>query len=295
MTTVLLASASPARLAVLRGAGLDPLVTVSGVDEDAVLAGLLAAEPAERIRVLAEAKADAVAGQVLAGAVPRVDADDDVLVIGCDSMLLIDGELQGKPESAEQAKQRWRQMAGRGGVLITGHAVRRVSGGRIAASASAARSTTVRMGRPTEAELEAYITTGEPLAVAGALTIDGFGGWFVEGVDGDPSNVLGLSLPLTRELLQQVGVRVTDLWRVPARVGGTAGSPGPDVFAGSAASPVAPVSIALAASAAPAVSPAPAPAPAPAVAVGPTPASRNGAHRTVLSTTALDSPTRRST
>ena len=113
-------------------------------------------------------------------------------------MLLIDGELQGKPADAEQAKARWAQMSGRDGVLITGHAVRRVTGGAVLAAASATRSSIVRMGRPTAAEIDAYVATGEPMSVAGALTIDGYGGWFVDGVDGDPSNVLGISLPLTR-------------------------------------------------------------------------------------------------
>ena len=218
MTVLLLASASPARLAVLRTAGLDPLVTVSGVDEDALLSRLRDTAPEQQIRTLAESKADAVALRVSAGAVPGVPSDD-VVVVGCDSMLLIDGELQGKPAGPEQAKERWRQMAGRNGVLLTGHAVRRVTAGRVTAGAADTRSTIVRMGRPTDAELDAYIATGEPLTVAGALTIDGFGGWFVEGVDGDPSNVLGISLPLTRDLLQRVGVRVTDLWRVPATSG----------------------------------------------------------------------------
>jgi len=212
MTTVLLASASPARLAVLRSAGLDPLVIMSGVDEDALLADREHLSAPERIRALAEAKADAVAQRLAAGGLPEID-DDDVVVVGCDSMLLIDGELQGKPADAEQAKARWQQMAGRDGLLITGHAVRRVVGRAVGARAADSRSTVVRMGRPTDRELDAYIATGEPLAVAGALTIDGFGGWFVEGVDGDPSNVLGISLPLTRDLLGRVGVTVTDLWR----------------------------------------------------------------------------------
>ena len=216
MTVLLLASASPARLAVLQTAGLDPLVTVSGVDEDAVLDRLRDADPETQIQELAEAKADAVAVQVSGGVLPGVPSDD-VVVVGCDSMLLIDGELQGKPAGVDQAKARWRQMAGRDAVLITGHAVRRVMDGRVAAGVAGTRSTVVRMGRPTDGELDAYIATGEPMAVAGALTIDGFGGWFVEGVDGDPSNVLGISLPLTRELLRRVGVRVTDLWRDPAR------------------------------------------------------------------------------
>ncbi len=152
--------------------------------------------------------------RLTAGELPELPRDD-VVVIGCDSMLLIDDELQGKPESPEQARVRWKQMSGREGVLLTGHAVRRVVGTQMCGQAAATRSTVVRMGRPTDRELDAYIATGEPLGVAGALTIDGFGGWFVDGVDGDPSNVLGISLPLVRDLLAEVGVAVTDLWRLP--------------------------------------------------------------------------------
>ncbi len=214
MTELLLASASPARLTVLRTAGLDPFVTVSGVDEDAVLAEVQGRPSQDRIRALAEAKADAAVRRLTAGELPDLPPDD-VVVIGCDSMLLIDDELQGKPESPEQARVRWKQMSGREGVLLTGHAVRRVVGTQMCGQAAATRSTVVRMGRPTDRELDAYIATGEPLGVAGALTIDGFGGWFVDGVDGDPSNVLGISLPLVRDLLAEVGVAVTDLWRLP--------------------------------------------------------------------------------
>ncbi len=212
MTSVLLASASPARLAVLRTAGLDPFVTVSGVDEDALLAALADRPHTEQIKTLAEAKADAVVDRLAAGELPDIPAAD-VIVVGCDSMLLIDDELQGKPADADQAKARWAQMSGRAGVLITGHAVRRVTGGSVLAAASDTRSSIVRMGRPTPAEIDAYVATGEPMSVAGALTIDGYGGWFVDGVDGDPSNVLGISLPLTRRLLAEIGVQVTDLWR----------------------------------------------------------------------------------
>ena len=214
MTTVLLASASPARLGVLRTAGLDPFVTVSGVDEDAVLTALLGKPPEDQIRALAEAKADAVVRRLSGGDLPDIPGDD-VVVVGCDSMLLINGELQGKPATAEQARARWAQMSGREATLITGHALRRVVGGQLQAQASATRSSMVRMGRPTAAEIDAYIATGEPMNVAGALTIDGYGGWFVDGVDGDPSNVLGISLPLTRQLLADLGVQVTDLWRSP--------------------------------------------------------------------------------
>jgi len=178
MTELLLASASPARLAVLRTAGLDPFVTVTGVDEDAVLAGSSGLPPADQVAALGAAKADAAVQRLRDGGLPDIPGDD-VVVIGCDSMLLIDGELQGKPASREQARDRWRRMAGRDGLLITGHAIRRVVDGTTVASAGAPRTTVVRMGNPTDLELEAYIATGEPLGVAGALTIDGFGGWFV--------------------------------------------------------------------------------------------------------------------
>lgn len=201
---VVLASASPARLGLLRAAGLDPDVEVSDVDEDALLAAIPRATPAEKVTTLAGAKATTVAR--------RLDLADAV-VIGCDSMLHIDGELVGKPGSVARARERWRAMAGRTGELLTGHAVLRVVDGTIDRVAEGHAVTVVRFGEPGEAELEAYLASGEPLAVAGAFTLDGLGGWFVEGIDGDPSNVVGLSLPLVRKLLGGVGVTVTDLWR----------------------------------------------------------------------------------
>jgi septum formation protein len=207
---LVLASASPARLSVLRAAGLDPEVEVSAVDEDALLAGLAAASPAvspaEAVVALAGAKATAVARRV-------ADRSPDAVVVGCDSMLHLDGELIGKPRDAATARARWGAMAGGTGELVTGHAVLRLDDGEIDRVAEGHAVTSVRFGRPDPAELEAYLATGEPLAVAGAFTLDGLGGWFVEGVDGDPSNVIGISLPLTRRLLAGVGVRVTDLWR----------------------------------------------------------------------------------
>jgi septum formation protein len=203
---LVLASASPARLSVLRAAGLDPEVEVSAVDEDALLAGLTAASPAETVVALAGAKATAVARRV-------ADRSPDAVVVGCDSMLHLDGELIGKPRDAATARARWEAMAGGTGELVTGHAVLRLDDGEIDRVAEGHAVTGVRFGRPDPAELEAYLATGEPLAVAGAFTLDGLGGWFVEGVDGDPSNVIGISLPLTRRLLAGVGVRVTDLWR----------------------------------------------------------------------------------
>ena len=208
---LVLASASPARLSVLRAAGLDPVVEVSAVDEDALLAGLADAPPGAAVTALAAAKATAVARRV-------ADRLPDAVVVGCDSMLHVRGALVGKPHDAATALARWRAMAGGTGELLTGHAVLRLADGGIDRVAEGHATTTVRFGRPDPAELEAYVATGEPLAVAGAFTLDGLGGWFVDGVDGDPSNVIGISLPLTRRLLAGVGVRVTDLWR-PETVG----------------------------------------------------------------------------
>ncbi|WP_027942077.1 Maf family protein [Amycolatopsis taiwanensis] len=199
-----LASASPARLNVLRAAGIEPTVVVSGVDEDAVAASLTDPSPAELVAALALAKAEAVADEV---------ADPDAVVVGCDSMLWAGGELVGKPGEAEVARKRWTQLAGGTGELLTGHAVLRLEAGRRTRQAAGTQSTTVRFADPTPAELDAYVATGEPLNVAGGFTLDGLGGWFVEGIDGDPSSVIGISLPLTRRLLAEVGVSVVNLWR----------------------------------------------------------------------------------
>ncbi|WP_330272528.1 Maf-like protein [Lentzea sp. NBC_00516] len=197
---LILASQSPARLSVLRSAGIEPVVRVSGVDEDALIASLDNPTPEETVVVLSAAKAEAI------------EHDDDCVVVGCDSMLLFEGELVGKPGTPEVALERWRRVAGKSGVLITGHTVLRVAAGEITGRASAAESTTVRFGTPSEEELEAYIATGEPLHVAGGFTIDGLGGWFIDGIDGDHTSVIGISLPLTRRLLSQVGVSVSTLW-----------------------------------------------------------------------------------
>ncbi|MDT7574069.1 MAG: nucleoside triphosphate pyrophosphatase [Pseudonocardiales bacterium] len=202
---LVLASASPARLSVLRAAGLDPLVEVADVDEPALLAANPDPAPGAKVTGLAGAKATTVARRI-------ADAHPDAVVIGCDSMLLIDGELVGKPADVDEARKRWLTMAGRAGELVTGHTVLRMADGEIDRVAEGHAVTAVRFARPTAVELEAYLATGEPLAVAGAFTLDGLGGWFVEGIDGDPSNVIGISLPLTRRLLAAVGVTVTDLW-----------------------------------------------------------------------------------
>ncbi|MBJ8338442.1 septum formation inhibitor Maf [Antrihabitans sp. YC3-6] len=217
MTTFILASASPARLKVLRAAGLEPVVRVSDVDEDAVAAALPAGTTPEGVVVaLAQAKARTVAAELSAGLdgvcwLDGADAFDSVLV-GCDSMLHIASELQGKPLTVEVARQRWATMAGRSGELLTGHCVLRLRDGKVVAAASGCTTTTVHFGSPTDADLTAYLASGEPLQVAGAFTLDGLGGWFVEKIDGDPSSVIGIGLPLVRRLLSEVGVSISDLW-----------------------------------------------------------------------------------
>ncbi|MGI9126046.1 MAG: Maf family protein [Mycobacterium sp.] len=217
MTRVVLGSASAGRLRVLRSAGIDPMVAVSGVDEDAIVARLGPdADPGAVVTALAEAKAD----EVRRGLNDEITAD--CVVIGCDSMLYVAGELSGKPGTPEETRRRWAAMAGRSGRLFTGHCVIRLRDGAVAATASAAEETEVRFGVPTEAELEAYIASGEPLGVAGAFTLDGLGGWFIDGIDGEPSNVVGLGLAATRRLLESVGCALGDLWRanpVPPSVG----------------------------------------------------------------------------
>lgn len=200
---LVLASQSPARLAVLRAAGVEPVVRVSGVDEDAVAAALPDATPAAVVAALAEAKARAVAA---------TDVPPDAVIVGCDSMLSHNGELVGKPGTPERARQRWASMAGGTGELLTGHALLRLTAGEITGTAVGTETTTIQWGKPTDAELDAYLATGEPLAVAGAFTLDGYGGWFVERIEGDPSSVIGISLPLTRRLLTELGVSVVDLW-----------------------------------------------------------------------------------
>ncbi|HEU0086554.1 MAG TPA: Maf family protein [Pseudonocardiaceae bacterium] len=202
---LILASASPSRLAVLRAAGVQPLVQVSGVDEQALVTALPEAPPQELVTALARAKAEAVAGQAAA-------EHPDAVVIGCDSMLQVGGALVGKPGCADVAFRRWQALAGGVGELLTGHAVVRLQAGRRTATASGVQRTLLRFGTPSTEEIAAYVGTGEPLAVAGGFTLEGMGGWFIEGIDGDPSNVIGISLPLTRRLLGEVEVSVVSLW-----------------------------------------------------------------------------------
>jgi len=190
-----LASASPARRRVLEDAGLAPEVVVSGVEEDDVTG-----ETPTVARLLAERKAAAVAERLDGG---------PALVIGADTILDVDGETRGKPGSLDQARQWWASVAGRTAVLHSGLCVIDAGTGR---QVSDVASTNVRYGLPTAEEVEAYLATGEPLAVAGAFTIDGYAAPFVDHIEGDHGTVLGLSMPLLRQLLGRLGVRVTDLW-----------------------------------------------------------------------------------
>lgn len=203
----MLASASTGRLKVLRHAGVDPLVVVSGVDEDAVAAALGPdASPPDVVCALAEAKAEQVAGGLDGGVAA------DCVVLGCDSMLFLDGRLCGKPGSADAAADQWRRMAGRSGGLHTGHCLLRLSDGAIIHREVESACTTVHFAEPTDADLRAYVAGGEPCHVAGGFTLDGLGGWFVDAIEGDPSNVIGVSLPLLRRLLGRAGLSVAALW-----------------------------------------------------------------------------------
>jgi septum formation protein len=192
-------------LKVLRQAGVEPHVVVSGVDEDAVIAAHPGAPPAEVVTALATAKARDVAAGL-----PR-DITSDCVVIGCDSMLLLDGQLRGKPGTTAAARAQWESMAGRSAQLFTGHCVLRIEHSDSQQRAEA-RCTTVHFGTPSPSDLGAYVASGEPLFVAGAFTLDGLGGWFIDRIDGDPSNVIGISLPLIRGLLAELDVSVARLW-----------------------------------------------------------------------------------
>lgn len=195
---LVLASQSPARLQMLRQAGLAPEVVVSGVDEEKVTAPRVA----ELVALLAAAKAATVAKN-----------ETDALVIGADSLLEFRGQPMGKPADAADARLRWQRMSGRSGVLHTGQAVLDVKDGAVTQRDVGVSSTVVHFASPTADELEAYLATGEPLAVAGAFTLDGLGAQFVRRIEGDHSAVIGLSLPLLRTQLAKLGVSLTELWR----------------------------------------------------------------------------------
>jgi septum formation protein len=198
---IVLASASSGRLATLRRAGIEPEVVVSDVDEEAVTEPT----PTALVATLAALKCRDVSD--------RLDVVGPTLVLGGDSMLEFDGETVGKPGTVEAATRRWQAMRGRAGTLHSGHCVRLLDPRRERLrEVGGVASTVIRFGEPSDAEIEAYVATGEPLGVAGGFTIDGLGGPFVRGVEGDPHNVVGLSLPLLRDLLADLDVAWPDLW-----------------------------------------------------------------------------------
>lgn len=209
---VCLASTSPARLMLLRQAGIEPLTISPDVDEDAVAAAAEAERgfslaPADLVLLLARAKAAAVAEQLAAA------GDFDGLVIGGDSMFAIGGRVYGKPYTPEEATRRWREMRGATGILHSGHSVFRVTPGRAPIEATAVAEAAVTFAEDVgDDEIAAYVASGEPLHVAGAFTVDSLGGAFITRVDGDPSTVVGMSLSTVRRLVAELGVRWTDLW-----------------------------------------------------------------------------------
>ena len=205
---LVLASASPARLRVLTEAGLRPEVIVSGVDEDDVDH----LPTSEAVVVLAQRKAQAVVSSIASGIAAGATAATRTLVLGCDSMLDLDGVSLGKPADAAEVWQRWEAMRHATGTLHTGHCIIDTATGD---SATESVATVVHFGDPTTPELEAYLATGEPLAVAGAFTLDGYGAAFLDGIEGDPGNVIGVSVPAVRRLLAAHGVAITDLWALP--------------------------------------------------------------------------------
>jgi septum formation protein len=209
---LVLASASPARLRLLQRSGLDPEVHVSDIDEEAAVEQAQIEQGrtlsvAEQTLLLARAKADAVLASL-----SREFTGSPVLVIGCDTTLELDGQAHNKPAGPQEATARWAQMSGRTGLLHTGHALRlRHAEGHVD-DVDEVATATVHFGTPDAREVAAYVASGEPIRVAGAFTLEGLGGPFIDRIEGDPSCIEGLSLPTFRRMLAHVGWRWTDLW-----------------------------------------------------------------------------------
>ena len=202
-----LASTSPARLATLRNAGIEPVLVPSNVDEDAVVAAAGYLSPADTVQLLARAKAEAIVGTLVNG------EPIDGVILGGDSMFELDGVVYGKPHLPEVARERWLGMRGASGLLHSGHWVIDHRDGVAAATVGGVSTARVTFADDIEdEELDAYIATGEPLTVAGAFTIDSLGSAFITSVEGDPHAVVGLSVSLTRRLVRELGIPWTQLW-----------------------------------------------------------------------------------
>ncbi len=199
-----LASTSPARLATLRAAGIEPTVIAPGVDEDAVVAAAGELSAADMVALLARTKAEAVAH--------AQGASCDGLIFGGDSAFVIDGVIHGKPHDPDVARERWLRQSGRSGVLYSGHWLIDNRGGTDSGGVGIVTHAEVHFADVTAAEIDAYVATGEPLTVAGAFTIDSLGGAFIDRIVGDPHTVVGLSLPALRNLVRSFGIEWTDLW-----------------------------------------------------------------------------------
>lgn len=219
--TLLLASASPARRTTLIHAGITPLVMVADADEDALIADFQATNSelslhemaSAQVQMLAEAKADAVETAWLSARESDSELATASALVACDSMLEIDGTIVGKPHTPDVARERLQVMSGNTGYLHTGHCVIDLETGTRAIGGSVA---TVHIGELSEAEIDAYIATGEPLHVAGSFTVDGFGGPFIDYIEGDYHGIVGISLPLLRQLLKDLGISITEFWNLPS-------------------------------------------------------------------------------
>ncbi|MBF4548251.1 septum formation inhibitor Maf [Corynebacterium afermentans subsp. lipophilum] len=193
---LVLASQSPSRRMLLEQGGVKPVLRPAHIDEDALIASLHSVDAATTVSTLARAKAETAIA----------DFPDDV-VVGCDSMLLLDGELLGKPHTVEATVERWKAQRGKVAQLLTGHAV--WFGGEWVVDTVA---TTIRFGDVSDADIQAYAESGQPLECAGAFTLEALGSWFIDSIDGDPTSVIGLSMPLLRRCLYRFGLNASDLW-----------------------------------------------------------------------------------
>ena len=193
---LVLASQSPSRRMLLEQGGVEPVLRPAHIDEEAVIASLIDAPPATTVATLAQAKAETAIAEF----------PDDV-VVGCDSMLLLDGALLGKPHTVEETVRRWKAQRGKEAQLLTGHAV--WFGGEWVEDTVA---TTIRFGDVSDADIEAYARSGQPLECAGAFTLEALGSWFIDSISGDPTSVIGLSMPLLRRCLYRFGLDASDFW-----------------------------------------------------------------------------------
>jgi septum formation protein len=203
-----LASTSPARLATLRAAGIEPVTIAPGVDEEAAVAAAGPLTAPEMVQLLARLKAEAV---LASASLPAHEIDG--FILGGDSAFELDGDVHGKPHLPEVARERWLRQRGRSGVLHSGHWLIDHRGGEPRGAVGRPAQALVQFAQDIdEAEIDAYIATGEPLKVAGAFTIDSKGAAFISSIEGDPHAVVGLSVPLVRTLVHELGGRWTELW-----------------------------------------------------------------------------------